>query len=570
MVPPVTAKYDWILAITTIAFVVSAFGNGANDVANSYATSVAARTLTMPQVGFLSMITEFIGAVGLGARVTSTIKNGIISIDRFRGRPGVLMLAMCCAEVGNATWLMIATGLGLPVSTTQCVVGALIGVGFASGAPIKWAWTPGSVSQVAASWGIAPAIAAAFSALIFGTLKYAVLERKESFKWAMRLIPFYLAFTATMLALFVVVEAPTAPSLEEFGAGKAVGIILGVFFGVLLIAYVFFMPYFKRRLIKQDARIRFWHLPLGPLLLKEDPPLYFPAPADGEFVTDYYEDPYGSASSSSSNKSMKLDTTIPTEKEAAVVGDTSALEKGGPEAQQEAIRRKAPPGPRELFLDPVAHLPTAHPQRLLGYFKFGLLRGVTLDCVTHDSVALREIHARANKYDVRVEHLWTYCQVASAMMMSIAHGSNDVANAVGPWAAAYQTYRVGAVNTKAPTPVWFLVVAGFLLGAGFWFYGYHIIRALGNKITQMSPTRGFSVELGSAITVLLASRLGLPVSTTQCLCGSTMGVALMNYDLGAVNWKQLAYIFGGWVVTLPAAGLISGVLCVMALNTPHF
>jgi len=97
MASPVTAKYDWILAITTIAFVFSAFGNGANDVANAYATSVAARTLTMVQVGPLAVVTEFIGAVALGARVTSTIKNGIISIDRFEGNPGTLMLAMGCA-----------------------------------------------------------------------------------------------------------------------------------------------------------------------------------------------------------------------------------------------------------------------------------------------------------------------------------------------------------------------------------------------------------------------------------------------------------------------------------------
>lgn len=155
-------------------------------------------------------------------------------------------------------------------------------------------------------------------------------------------------------------------------------------------------------------------------------------------------------------------------------------------------------------------------------------------------------------------------------MMSIAHGSNDVANAVGPWAAVYETYQQGEVATKNPTPVWFLVIAGALLGIGFWFYGYHVMRSLGNKITQMSPTRGFSVELGAAITVLLASRLGLPVSTTQCLTGSVMGVALMNYDLGAVNWRQLGFIFMSWVMTLPSAGLVSGLLCVMALNSPHF
>lgn len=90
------------------------------------------------------------------------------------------MLAMTCAEVGSATWLMIATGLGMPVSTTQTIVGALIGVGFASQSQIKWGWTKGSVSQVAASWGIAPFIAGAFSALVFATIKYSVLERTSS------------------------------------------------------------------------------------------------------------------------------------------------------------------------------------------------------------------------------------------------------------------------------------------------------------------------------------------------------------------------------------------------------
>lgn len=571
MVPPITARYDWILAITTIAFVFSAFGNGANDVANSYATSVAARTLTMPQVGFLSMITEFVGAVGLGARVTSTIKNGIISIDRFEGRPGVLMLAMGCAEVGSATWLMVATRIGWPVSTTQTVVGALIGVGFASQSSIKWAWESGSVSQVAASWGIAPVIAAGFSALVFGIVKYSVLERKDSFKWAMRLIPFYFATTASILALFIVVEAPTAPSLEEFGAGKAVGIILGVWAGVLVIAYIFFMPYLERRLVKQDSRVKFYHAPLGPLLRRENPPLYFPGKDDGKYVIDYYEDPYAERDSTSNSiKDQKRASNG--DSEPTITSDMAVLEKGkiAPTTVPGVVARKRPLTPHERFLDPVRHLTWANPQKWWGYLKFILLQGVTRDCVTHDSAKLRDIHARAQKYDVRVEHLWTYCQVASAMLMSIAHGSNDVANAVGPWAATYQTYQAGEVDTKSDTPVWFLVIAGFLLGAGFWFYGFHIIRALGNKITQMSPTRGFSVELGAAITVLLASRLGLPVSTTQCLTGSTMGVALMNYDLGAVNWSQLAFIFMGWVLTLPSAGLISGLLCLMALNAPSF
>ena len=99
MAPPAIARYDCTLAVTSIAFVVSAFSNGANDMDNSYATSVAAGTLTMPQVGGLSMITEFIGAGALEVRVTDTIKNRNITIDRSEGRPGGLMLAMGCAEI---------------------------------------------------------------------------------------------------------------------------------------------------------------------------------------------------------------------------------------------------------------------------------------------------------------------------------------------------------------------------------------------------------------------------------------------------------------------------------------
>lgn len=568
MAPPATAKYNWLLAIISIAFIVSAFGNGANDVANSYASSVAARTLTMPQVGFLSVITEFVGAVGLGARVTSTIKNSIISIKLFEGNPGSLMLAMTCAEIGSATWLIVATRLGFPVSTTQTVVGALIGVGFAAESPIKWKWDSGSVSQVAASWAIAPGIAAAFAAIIFATIKYSVLERRESLKWAMRLIPVYLAFTAAMLALFIVIEVPNAPSLEEFGAGKAVGIILGVFFGFLAIALVFFVPYFHRRLIKQDARLKWWHIPLGPLLWKENPPIYFPADPNGSVVVDHYEGAYKDDDASSNSSGMH---THEKDDPKLASADTSALEAGNTGKETMLRRRKAAPiEPEERFLAPTKHLPVYHPSRLWSLTKYLLLQGVTRDCVTFGNDHIQTIHERAKRYDNKVEHLWTYAQVASAMIMSIAHGSNDVSNAIGPWSSTYATYQAGEVDTKSKTPVWSLVIAGLMLGAGFWFFGYHIIRSIGNRITQLSPTRGFSMELGAAITVLLASRLGLPVSTTQCLCGACMGVALMNYDLGAVNWRQLLFIFCGWVLTLPAAGLISGLFMLVALNTPHF
>ncbi|KAG4422207.1 hypothetical protein IFR04_004713 [Cadophora malorum] len=563
----VLQQYSWIIALISIAFCVSSFGNGANDVANSYATSVAARTLTMPQVGILAMVTEFVGAVALGSRVTGTIKNNIIDIKHFTAKPATLILIMGCTEFGSAAWLIIATKSGFPVSTTQTVVGALVGAGIAAGADVSWGWKKGSVSQVAASWAIAPLIAAGFSAILFGTIKFGILNRKDPFKWAMRLTPFYYAFTAAVLALFMVVEVPNGDSLEEFGVGKICGIVFGTFFGVLGLAYIFFIPYFHRRIVAGDTRIRSWHIPLGPLLWRDNPPLYWPSKR-GAGVKDYSGGAktiqHTTATSPHETPDMISKSAHPEGTESPVLdSEKNALPSA---ALEHAVVMDA----REKYLGPTEGKKIYHPKRAFAYVNYIFWRGVSKDCVTFDAEHLHKTHAHAAVYDNNVEHLWTYAQVASAMMMSIAHGSNDVANAVAPWVAAYQTYMTGKVTSKGDTPVWILVIAGFLLGTGFWFFGYHIIRSLGNRITRVSPTRGYSIELGAAITVLLASQLALPVSTTQCLTGATVGVALMNFDAAAVNWKQLGFIFMGWVFTLPAAGLIAGLLTAMALNTPHF
>ncbi|KAJ4351954.1 uncharacterized protein N0V89_007299 [Didymosphaeria variabile] len=396
----------------------------------------------------------------------------------------------------------------------------------------------------------------------------------------------YLGFTAGVLALFIMDELPNGESFEEMGAGKVAGIILGVAFGVVAFSYVFFIPYFHRRLVKNDARIRVWHIPLGPLLYRDSTPIYFPGKGD-RAVKDYYAKSSIETNTGDIEKThMKDDLDQPKNLGAENNGEgiSTAIKADDGDSNGTSERKgglsipnqnrlsehiiPAKPEPEERWLEPVRHLPIYSPKKLANWAKFALFQGVSRDVVTQKN--LGAVHARAIVYDNRTEHLWTYAQVASAMMMSIAHGSNDVANAVGPWVASYNTYTSGEVTSKADTPIWILVVAGLLLGMGFWIYGYHVMRSLGNKITQVSPTRGFSMELGAAITVLLASRLALPVSTTQCLTGATIGVALCNFDVRAVNWKQVAFIFSSWVITLPCAGLISGLVMAMALNTPHF
>lgn len=234
------------------------------------------------------------------------------------------------------------------------------------------------------------------------TIKYLVLERKDPLTWGLRLIPWYLAFTAGVLALFIIDELPQGESLEEMGAGKATGIILGVFFGILAVGYIFFVPYFHRRLVKNDARMRPWHIPLGPMLYKEDPPIYWPGKGD-EVVTDYY--------AKSSDDTPKIDIEKAPAKDHAL-DDKSILGNGngqstsfdrsnGEDATTERAGRglsmpnprgdiaahiiPKKPEPEERWLHPVRDLPLYSPRKIANWAKFLLLQGVSRDVVTQKS-----------------------------------------------------------------------------------------------------------------------------------------------------------------------------------------
>ncbi len=144
-------------------------------------------------------------------------------------------------------------------------------------------------------------------------------------------------------------------------------------------------------------------------------------------------------------------------------------------------------------------------------------------------------------------------------------------NAVGPYSAIYAVWSTGLpAGKESETPVWILVAGAAFLVIGLATYGYNIMSILGNRLTLHSPSRGYSMELGSAITVLLASQYAIPVSTTMCITGATMGVAICNGDIKAFNWKAYGWIVFGWVLTVPIAGISAGCLMGIILNAPHF
>ncbi len=157
---------------------------------------------------------------------------------------------------------------------------------------------------------------------------------------------------------------------------------------------------------------------------------------------------------------------------------------------------------------------------------------------------------------VAVERLFAGLQVITACYVAFAHGANDVANAIGPLAGILQVYQDGTLAAKAPVPIWILALGGVGIVVGLATYGYKVIMTIGHQITSMTPTRGFSAEFGAATTVLAASRLGLPISTTHTLVGAVIGVGFAR-GLAALNLRVIRNIVTSWIITIPAAGLIS-------------
>ncbi len=155
----------------------------------------------------------------------------------------------------------------------------------------------------------------------------------------------------------------------------------------------------------------------------------------------------------------------------------------------------------------------------------------------------------------RMEKIFGILQIYTACAVAFAHGSNDVANAVGPMAAVYSTIKEGTVVAQSTVPMWMLVIGATGIVVGLATYGYRVMETVGKKITHLTPSRGYTAEFAAAVTIVIASRLGLPISTTHTLVGAVLGVGLAR-GIAATNLGTVGQIAMSWIITLPAgAGL---------------
>jgi len=155
-----------------------------------------------------------------------------------------------------------------------------------------------------------------------------------------------------------------------------------------------------------------------------------------------------------------------------------------------------------------------------------------------------------------VEKIFGILMIFTAAGMAFAHGSNDVANAIGPVAAIVSIVKTGAVAQESALSTWILLLGAIGIVLGLATYGWRVIRTVGRNITELTPSRGFAAELAAASTVVIASGTGIPVSTTQTLVGAVMGVGIAR-GIGALNLRVVRNIMLSWAITLPAGGVLA-------------
>jgi len=155
-----------------------------------------------------------------------------------------------------------------------------------------------------------------------------------------------------------------------------------------------------------------------------------------------------------------------------------------------------------------------------------------------------------------VERIFGVLMIITACAMAFAHGSNDVANAIGPLAAVISIAETGVVTAESKVPWWVMVLGGAGIVVGLATYGRHVIATVGNNITQLTPSRGFAAGVAAATTIVIASGTGMPISTTHTLVGAVLGVGLAR-GIDAIDLRVVGRIFISWVVTIPAGALLA-------------
>ena len=391
---------NMFLAIAALFGAYMAMNIGANDVANNVGPAVGSKALTMGGAIVIAAVFEASGALIAGGDVVKTIKKGIIDISAFGANTDSFIWAMMAALLAAAVWLNFATMAKAPVSTTHSIVGGVMGAGIAAAGFGIVAW--GTMGKIAASWIISPVLGGIIAATFLFSIKKTMVYKEDKITAASRWVPVFVAIMSWAFVTYLTLKG---------------------------------------------------------------------------------------------------------------------LKKIWPS-----------------IVDVLVFLPDTNKPSFLVAATFGLIVAAIVYMFVKKSVA-KKADSIENSRD-GVNMLFTVPLIFAAALLSFAHGANDVANAIGPLAAINDAVITGGISSKAGIPIWVMAVGALGIALGLALYGPKLIRTVGSEITELDQMRAFSVAMAASITVIIASQLGLPVSSTHIAVGGIFGVGFLREYLEGTEQKD--------------------------------
>uniref|UniRef100_A0A667G3U6 Phosphate transporter n=1 Tax=Lynx canadensis TaxID=61383 RepID=A0A667G3U6_LYNCA len=601
-------EYLWMVILGFIIAFILAFSVGANDVANSFGTAVGSGVVTLRQACILASIFETTGSVLLGAKVGETIRKGIIDVNLYNETVETLMAGEVSAMVGSAVWQLIASFLRLPISGTHCIVGSTIGFSLVAIGTQGVQWM--ELVKIVASWFISPLLSGFMSGVLFILIRIFILKKEDPVPNGLRALPVFYAATIAINVFSIMYTGAPGKLQKEAALSRVSDESLSKIQEVE-------SPVFKElpgAKANDDSTV--------PLTGSAGEPS---GTSEGTSVGNHPRASYGralsmthgSAKSPVSNGTFGFDGHTRSDghvyhtvhKDSGLYkdllhrihSDRGPEERPAQENNYRFLRRNnsytcytaaicgmpvhstfkaadsssAPEDSEKLVGDAVSYskkrlrydsyssycnaVAEAEIEADEGGVEMKLASELTDPDQPRDDPAEEE---KEEKDTAEVHLLFHFLQVLTACFGSFAHGGNDVSNAIGPLVALWLIYEQGAVLQEAVTPVWLLFYGGVGICTGLWVWGRRVIQTMGKDLTPITPSSGFTIELASAFTVVIASNVGLPVSTTHCKVGSVVAVGWIR-SRKAVDWRLFRNIFVAWFVTVPVAGLFSA--AIMAL-----
>ncbi|XP_025990312.1 sodium-dependent phosphate transporter 1-A [Solenopsis invicta] len=483
---PYDESLIWIVVVGFLVAFVLAFGIGANDVANSFGTSVGAGVLTIFQACALATVFEIAGAVLIGYKVSDTMRKGILDVSLYEGHEKELMLGALSSLAGSGIWLLFATALRLPISGTHSIVGATVGFSLVcrGTAGVRWI----ALANIAASWFASPILSGIVSASIFWLLRKSVLQSNKPFEQGLHILPVVYGLTVAVNIMSIVLDGPKLLMMDKmpWWVSLIVALVAGKF--VAMIVYVYVVP-------RQRARI-----------------LLAPNGSEEKAATTTHF-----------NQENNETTAL------SVISEVPCGSGNGNAKADLAPKLRGNTSESPLLM--------------------------TAQVAEAENVQMNGIED--DEEQPEVSRLFAFLQVLTATFGSFAHGGNDVSNAIGPLIGLWAVYAEGSARQEAETPIPILLYGGLGISTGLWVWGRRVIRTLGQDLARITPITGFTIEVGAAVTVLLASKVGLPVSTTHCKVGSVVCVGWASRGGEGVSWKLFRNIAFAWLITVPMAGCLS-------------